>query len=168
MLALHGQHASFCCLMDATTLRLRLRTKLKTFSQVFVRSEPDNEEKRTEMTHLEGNSNRYDTWQADIQLNQDVQVTRYVFKLLRDSQPQLWLDTQGLQPRISGREHHFRYCTETPPSWVQQQVEQRSLHTHYVLEAFEAFTLASFNSCTCYPTLAHAAASPMLVPQRPV
>eukprot|EP00045_Choanoeca_perplexa_P011436 m.121329 g.121329 ORF g.121329 m.121329 type:complete len:628 (-) comp15634_c0_seq1:62-1945(-) len=122
MLALHGQHASFCCLMDATTLRLRLRTKLKTFSQVFVRSEPDNEEKRTEMTHLEGNSNRYDTWQADIQLNQDVQVTRYVFKLLRDSQPQLWLDTQGLQPRISGREHHFRYCTETPPSWVQQQV----------------------------------------------
>ena len=39
MLAVHGQHGGFCRLLDAKTLRLRLRTKLKTFSQVIVRSE---------------------------------------------------------------------------------------------------------------------------------
>ena len=99
------------------------------------------------MTKLE-DCDRYDTWQADINLNEgmsstaacysialpnprdvDIQVTRYVFKLLRETGPQLWLDARGFHPRITGREQHFRYCTATPPSWVQQQVGFTSLRT---------------------------------------
>ncbi|KLV07306.1 maltodextrin glucosidase [Photobacterium aquae] len=88
---------------------------------LFIRCEPDNEEKLIEMER--GNKlGRLQYWHGQLPLNQDQPITHYCFKVML-SQRQWWLHSQGISPRIPGREAHFKYNRhDQPPAWIKQQV----------------------------------------------
>jgi alpha-glucosidase len=101
------------------TLRVQAAVPLES---VWLRSEPDNEEKLTAMT-LAGHDGPWQRWQGELQLNPSDLVTRYAFKLVSEHD-QYWLDASGhLWPYPPERDRHFRYRPDyEPPRWVWEQV----------------------------------------------
>ena len=88
---------------------------------VFLRSEPDNEERLVPMD-LIADDGRYRVYTAELSPNPAAAVTVYAFKALWADR-QCWLDAAGISPRMPLRERFFRVNTEeSPPDWVPDQV----------------------------------------------
>jgi alpha-glucosidase len=88
---------------------------------VFLRSEPDNEERLVPMD-LIAEYGRYRVYTAELIPNPAAAVTVYAFKALWADR-QCWLDAAGISPRMPLRERFFRVNTEeSPPDWVPDQV----------------------------------------------
>ncbi len=118
----HGQDAYWVDTQKAEVLTLRLALEADCIpSALYLRSEPDNEEKLIEMTISE-EKGRLTIWQACLPVNQDQDMTLYCFKLIFQQQ-QYWLHAAGMSQRMPGREKHFRYnrCHQ-PPAWVKEQI----------------------------------------------
>lgn len=117
----HGQDL-FWVEPDTDCLKLKIATEfgLKPV-ELFVRCEPDNEEKLIPLVPAE-QKGRLQYWQAEIPLNQDQDITAYCFKLLIDNR-QWWLHGAGVSARVPGKEKHFKYNRHhQPPAWVKEQV----------------------------------------------
>ena len=88
---------------------------------VFLRSEPDNEERLVPMNRIAA-PGRFQVYAAELALNPAEAVTVYAFKALWADR-QRWLDAVGVSPRMPLRERFFRVDTEqSPPDWVPDQV----------------------------------------------
>jgi len=102
-------------------LIVTLETEHIDFDKVQVRYEPDNEEYIVDLKQV-GTSGRLIQWQGSIPLNRDRDITHYVFKLI-SGQQQYWVDARGVQPRMPGKEYHFKFnVNHQPPEWVSEQV----------------------------------------------
>ncbi|MCG7587035.1 alpha amylase N-terminal ig-like domain-containing protein, partial [Photobacterium sp. OFAV2-7] len=90
-------------------------------SAIFIRCEPDNEEKLVDM--VRGNTHgRLQYWHGEIPLNTDRSLTHYCFKVMQNSR-QWWLHGNGVSSRVPGKEVHFKYNKDDqPPAWVKEQV----------------------------------------------
>ncbi|WP_295456930.1 maltodextrin glucosidase [uncultured Thiodictyon sp.] len=88
---------------------------------VFLRLEPDNEERLVPM-QLIAQRGRFQVYQADLIPDPADPLTVYAFKLLWADR-QRWLDAAGASPRMPLQERFFRVNTENkPPDWVPDQV----------------------------------------------
>lgn len=107
---------------DGTHLTVTLRIQpVQDVTKVVVRHEPDNEQFYVEMSHI-ADQGRLQLWQARFPINQDRDVTHYVFKV-QTSTAQYWLDARGVTNRIPPKEYHFKFNAEhRPADWVQSQV----------------------------------------------
>ncbi|GAM70557.1 maltodextrin glucosidase [Vibrio sp. JCM 19236] len=107
---------------DGTHLTVTLHIEpIQDISKVVLRHEPDNEQFFVEMSQLE-DKGRLQTWQARFPINQDRDVTHYVFKV-QTTTAQYWLDARGVTNRIPPKEYHFKFNAEhRPADWVQSQV----------------------------------------------
>lgn len=103
------------------SLHVTLKTENRSFNKVQIRHEPDNEEYLVDMKPV-GTEGRLLVWHGEFPLNQDRDITHYVFKLLANG-TQYWLDARGVQTRMPSKEYHFKFnATHRPPEWVSQQV----------------------------------------------
>jgi alpha-glucosidase len=90
-------------------------------ADVFLRLEPDNEERLVPMEPL-GDRGRFRVYRAELTPNPAEDQTVYAFKVLWADR-QLWLDAAGTSPRMPLRERFFRICNGAgPPDWVPDQV----------------------------------------------
>lgn len=107
---------------DGSHLEVHLHTEtMHNVRSVQLRHEPDNEQKYVEMVLL-GRFGRLDKWTARFPINQDRNVTHYVFKVQTDS-AQYWLDASGVKNRIPAKEVHFKFnALHQPSEWVQSQI----------------------------------------------
>ncbi len=88
---------------------------------VWVRTEPDNEERLTPM-QASAARGPFRVYTADLEPNPAEGLTVYAFKALWADR-QCWLDAAGMSPRMPLRERFFRINTEDqPPAWVPDQV----------------------------------------------
>ena len=88
---------------------------------VFLRVEPDNEERLLPMAELPGDG-AWRVYETELVPNPAEALTVYCFKLLWEGR-QLWLDAAGQSPRMPLRERFFRVSTgDGPPDWVADQV----------------------------------------------
>ena len=117
----HGQDA-FWVTPHQHSMTLTLVSDAETLiSAIFIRCEPDNEEKLIDMERGETRG-RLQYWYGEIPLNTDKPITHYCFKIMQNSR-QWWLHGQGISPRVPGKEQHFKYnCIDQPPAWVKKQV----------------------------------------------
>lgn len=117
----HGQDAFWVTPLQHR-MALTLVSEAKTLiSAIFIRCEPDNEEKLVEMERGECHG-RLQYWHGEIPLNTDKPITHYCFKVMQNSR-QWWLHGNGISPRVPGKEFHFKYNhQDQPPAWVKQQV----------------------------------------------
>ncbi|PSW03791.1 maltodextrin glucosidase [Photobacterium lipolyticum] len=117
----HGQDNHWLS-PTSQSLKLTLVSEAGTLiSAIFIRCEPDNEERLIDMERGEIKG-RLQYWYGDIPLNKDKATTHYCFKVMQNSR-QWWLHGCGTSPRIPGKESHFKYNREDqPPAWVKQQV----------------------------------------------
>ncbi|MGF1727704.1 maltodextrin glucosidase [Photobacterium nomapromontoriensis] len=117
----HGQDPAWVSVKESH-LHLTVVSEADTLiSAVFIRCEPDNEEKLIDMERgaIRG---RLQYWHGALPLNQDRATTHYCFKIMQNSR-QWWLHGTGISPRIPGKEVHFKFNRESqPPAWVKQQV----------------------------------------------
>ena len=102
------------------SLRLKILTRLEP-SQVFIRTEPDNEEQLIPMERYSNNDD-WSFWQAKIAILPK-QTNLYAFKFIVDGF-QYWLDATGeVKNYPPERDIHFRfYPAYQPASWVFSQV----------------------------------------------
>jgi alpha-glucosidase len=109
------------CRDDHALITLKLQAPVPPKS-VWLRSEPDNEEKLTPLAPL-GNDGPWQHWQGALQPNPSDPVTRYAFKVVTEG-GQYWLDASGhLTPYPPERDRHFRYRVDYEPArWVWEQV----------------------------------------------
>ncbi|MCW8327891.1 maltodextrin glucosidase [Photobacterium sp. SDRW27] len=117
----HGQDA-FWVVPNPHSMMLTLVSESDTLiSAIFIRCEPDNEEKLVDMERGETRG-RLQYWHGEIPLNNDKPLTHYCFKVMQNSR-QWWLHGNGISPRVPGKESHFKYNRQDqPPAWVKQQV----------------------------------------------
>ena len=117
----HGQDA-FWVTPHQNSMTLTLVSEAETLiSAIFIRCEPDNEEKLVDMERGETRG-RLQYWYGEIPLNENKPVTHYCFKVMQKSR-QWWLHGKGISPRVPGRELHFKYNRQDqPPAWVKKQV----------------------------------------------
>lgn len=117
----HGQDPSWIEVTDQT-LNLTLVSDADTpITAIFIRCEPDNEERLVDMERGQQMGKRQ-FWHGQIPLNQDKTMTHYCFKVMQNSR-QWWLHAQGISPRMPSRHQHFKYNRQDhPPGWVKQQV----------------------------------------------
>lgn len=116
----HAQTSDYFHL-DEQTAHVILRTQPEGIQAVYVRHEPDNEEYLVEMQRVR-QVGVLDCWHAKFLLNQDREITQYVFKVITDCAT-FWLDARGVQKRMPGSEYHFKYNqSHQPPEWVKEQV----------------------------------------------
>jgi alpha-glucosidase len=103
-------------------LRLRLWVQsTQPPAEVFLRVEPDNEERLVPMARVSG-ATRWQVYEADWLPDPSQGVSVYCFKLLWERH-QCWLDAAGQSPRMPLRERFFRINTaHRPPDWVPDQV----------------------------------------------
>ncbi|GGA81004.1 maltodextrin glucosidase [Neiella marina] len=102
------------------TVRLRLARDANV-DQLWLRTEPDNEEQLTAMTK-EQVDERWQWWSADVSLSDHEPTFLYCFKAICGDR-QRWLDTTGVGPRAPKREHQFRWLlADHPPQWIHRQV----------------------------------------------
>lgn len=102
-------------------LLVTLKTDKFDFDKVKIRHEPDNEESLVDLKPM-GEEGRLFIWQGMIPLNEDRDVTHYVFKLV-SGRKQYWLDARGVQTRMPGKEYHFKFNAKyQPPEWVSDQI----------------------------------------------
>nr|WP_255377068.1 maltodextrin glucosidase [Photobacterium sp. J15] len=117
----HGQDL-FWATPTQDTMKLTIVSEASTLiSTIFIRCEPDNEEKLVDMERGETRG-RLQYWHGEIPLNADKPVTHYCFKVMQNSR-QWWLHGNGISPRVPGKEAHFKYNRQDqPPAWVKEQV----------------------------------------------
>ncbi|MFA0068766.1 maltodextrin glucosidase [Vibrio breoganii] len=91
--------------------------------QVVIRHEPDNEQFYIPMSQIkDASKGRLQVWQARFPINEDREVSHYVFKVQTNT-AQYWLDARGVSNRIPPKEVHFKYNAQhRPADWVQSQV----------------------------------------------
>lgn len=111
---------------DGTHLTVTLHIEpIQDISKVVLRHEPDNEQFFVEMSQLE-DKGRLQTWQARFPINQDRDVTHYVFKV-QTTTAQYWLDARGVTNRIPPKEYHFKFNAEhRPAEWYKARFSIRS------------------------------------------
>lgn len=92
---------------------------------VFLRLEPNNEERLVPMEQVAGPGTEATPWaiyEAALIPNPADALTVYAFKVLWPDR-QVWLDAAGQGPRLPLRERFFRWrFGEAPPDWVPDQV----------------------------------------------
>ena len=90
---------------------------------IWIRSEPDNEERLTPLhpAELASLSAAWQPYLAELGHDPCGDQTRYAFKLLIGER-QWWLDAAGVSSRMPLAERSFRIAAETPPDWVPDQV----------------------------------------------
>ncbi|WP_299015213.1 maltodextrin glucosidase [uncultured Photobacterium sp.] len=117
----HGQDA-FWATPTQDSMKLTIVSEADTLiSAIFVRCEPDNEEILVDMERGETRG-RLQFWHGDIPLNTDKPTTHYCFKVMQNSR-QWWLHSNGISPRVPGKESHFKYNRQAqPPAWVKKQI----------------------------------------------
>ncbi|MBD1390065.1 maltodextrin glucosidase [Neiella sp. HB171785] len=103
-------------------LVVRLRfAKDAVVDQLWLRTEPDNEEQLTAMRQ-EGADEHWQWWTAQMPLSDHELTFFYCFKAICGDR-QLWLDATGMNPRAPKREHQFRWLIANhPPQWLRHQV----------------------------------------------
>ncbi|MGV2989469.1 maltodextrin glucosidase [Vibrio sp. E150_011] len=107
--------------LNVSYLVIELLTEDLSFERVLLRHEPDNEEYMIEMQPM-GLKGQLRVWRAELPMSLDKDVTYYTFKAILGAK-QYWLDGRGVQPRMPGREYHFKYNrVDRPPEWVSEQV----------------------------------------------
>ncbi|GAD88517.1 maltodextrin glucosidase [Vibrio halioticoli NBRC 102217] len=115
-----GCHLKF----DGTHLTATLYVEpFNDVQQIVVRHEPDNEQAYVPMFQIkETLLGRLQVWQARFPINEDRDVTHYVFKV-QTRTAQYWLDARGVSKRIPAKEYHFKFnARHRPAPWVQSQV----------------------------------------------
>jgi alpha-glucosidase len=124
-LLLHHQVAPFLVERDGQIrVSLWLRS-LQPPTGVFLRLEPDNEERLVPMGFADGKGRVPSHWRvydAGLAPHPTEALTVYSFKVLWPDR-QCWLDAAGQGPRMPLRERFFRWrFGESPPDWVPDQV----------------------------------------------
>lgn len=120
-LLLHHQVPPFLA-QQGESIRVQLWLRAEEApSGVYLRLEPDNEEKLVPMGLSEG-SGAWRVYEAPLSPNPSDPLTVYVFKVLWPDH-QVWLDAAGPSPRLPLRERFFRWrFGDSPPDWVPDQV----------------------------------------------
>ncbi|MBA2667339.1 MAG: maltodextrin glucosidase [Trueperaceae bacterium] len=117
----HALHSAPEGRADGNTLIVRVRTRGARPTAVFVRTEPDNEE-RLVACELEGESAGWCRWVAPLVAVDHDPVTRYAFRFLFPS-AQRWLAQDGLHRAMPARDVHFRHVAAyRPAAWIWDQV----------------------------------------------
>lgn len=121
----HGQSAPWVERdNDSLIVRFLCNDPDNKISELFIRTEPDNEQihigcEKISMPSLTTEGQLY---QAKIPLSQHIENTHYVIKALTQH-TQIWLSAKGIHNRMPGRELHFKYNAHNqPPKWVRDQV----------------------------------------------
>ncbi|NLS11835.1 maltodextrin glucosidase [Vibrio sp. SM6] len=117
----HGQDVHWVVTRDETLELTLVSQSNATPRQIYVRCEPDNEQRLIPMEA--GKQTAYlRYWHATIPLNRDKATTVYCFKWVTETE-QFWLSGVGISHRMPGLEQQFRYNAQAqPPQWVQSQV----------------------------------------------
>jgi len=91
--------------------------------QLWVRSEPNNEEELHQMEHV-GSIGRLEHWRCWLPMDTAVWPFHYCFKILAEGR-QWWLDAEGIGAYLPLFERQFRIHIDDscrPPQWVADQV----------------------------------------------
>lgn len=100
---------------------ISLLSEREQLDQVYLRSQPDNEEQLITMRYV-GRQGQLHRWQAWLPWDHGNALTLYAFKVLVDG-TQHWLAADGLHEHLPPESLHFRLNRQhQPPDWVREQV----------------------------------------------